>query len=117
MDFLTIKYSQTVGIEEERSDFGMRIAEYRLFQNVPNPFSQLTAISYQLKAPGHTTLKIYDLSGRLVETLVDKKQKGGIYSVDWHSEKVPSGIYFYQLNVRIGLAGDFVDTKKLILLK
>jgi uncharacterized delta-60 repeat protein len=109
-DFVTIKYSQTVGIEEGNDKFKMKKLKYRLYQNLPNPFSKLTAISYQLKAPGHTTLKIYDISGRLVENLVDKPQKSGVYQIEWDGRKRASGIYFYRIQVN-----EFTATKKLIL--
>jgi hypothetical protein len=104
-----------VGVEED-SIFGVRSTEFVLKQNYPNPFNKLTTISYQLKAPSHTTLNIYDLSGRLVKTLVDAHQKSGIYQVEWDGSSpvsvVRSGIYFYRL-----VSGDFIDTKKLILLR
>jgi hypothetical protein len=96
----------------ENSEFGVQIAEFRLFQNNPNPFSSLTAISYQLKAPSHTSLKIYDLTGRLVETLVDTRQEPGIYQIKWHGKDNSSGIYFYRLK-----SAEFNATKKLILLR
>jgi hypothetical protein len=95
---------------------------FALHQNNPNPFSELTAISYQLKAPSHTALNVYDLSGRLVRTLVDGEKDAGIYTVNWNRKdnfgrEVSSGIYFYRLKARFGHAGDFTSTKKLILLR
>jgi hypothetical protein len=102
-----------VGIEEEKSEFGIRNAEFGLKQNHPNPFHKLTAISYQLGDPSHTSLKVYDITGRLVETLVDKLQKPGVYQIPFTNNQLPaSGIYFYQLK-----SGDFAATKKLILLR
>jgi hypothetical protein len=106
-----------LGVEEEDTNFGFRIAEFKLLQNQPNPFNKLTAISYQLRAPSHTTLKIYDLIGRLVETLVNEHQEPGIYQLRWNGKDQASGIYFYRLNARIGQAENITDTKKLILLK
>jgi TolB-like protein len=85
---------------------------FNLNQNHPNPFNKLTAISYQLRVPGHTTLKIYDLSGRLVETLVNEAQKPGVYQVEWDGKDHSSGIYFYRLS-----AGENVITIKMILLR
>jgi subtilisin family serine protease len=103
----------TVGVEEESSEFGLRVAEFRLNQNIPNPFHKLTAISYQLKAASHTTLKIYDLTGRLVQTLVNESQEAGVYQLPITSHQLPgSGVYFYRLT-----AGDITATRKLILLK
>jgi photosystem II stability/assembly factor-like uncharacterized protein len=117
----TILHTTTggVGVEEESSEFGVRSVEFRLNQNTPNPFSKLTAISYQLKAASHTTLQIYDLAGRLVETLVDEVQEPGVYKVEWDSNpnRVRSGIYFYRLTSRFGQAGDFTATRKLVLLR
>jgi hypothetical protein len=101
-----------VGIEE-KSVSPIPSSELRLFQNHPNPFYNLTTISYQLKAPFHTTLKVYDLSGRLVETLVNEKQEPGVYHLPIYGNQLPgSGVYFYQLQI-----GEFTSTKKLILLR
>lgn len=93
-----------------------------LSQNYPNPFKRYTNISYQLPTSGekritNCQLKIYDLAGRLIRTLVDKPQAPGIYQVVWdgcndRGEKVASGVYFYRLKT-----GDLATTKKLILLK
>jgi hypothetical protein len=104
----------TVGLEEENSEYRTRNIEFRLNQNTPNPFSKLTAISYQLKAASHTTLELYDVTGRLVETLVDEVQEPGVYQIEWDSNpnRVASGIYFYRLT-----SGEFTATRKLILLK
>jgi hypothetical protein len=101
-----------VGIEEN-SEFGVRNAEFRLFQNHPNPFNKLTAISYKLQAPSHTTLQIYDLAGRLVETLVDEVQEPGVYQLPITSHQLPgSGVYFYRI-----VAGDFKSMKKMTFLR
>jgi serine protease AprX len=107
----------TVGTEEEsNNEYRTRNFEFRLLQNSPNPFSQLTAISYQLRAPGHTTLKIYDITGRLVKVLIDEPQEPGVYQVQWNGRigvsPVRSGIYFYRLQ-----STDFKATKKLVILK
>jgi hypothetical protein len=90
---------------------------FTLLQNQPNPFSTLTAISYELKAPSHTTLQIFDITGRLVRTLVDEEKEIGIYSVEWDGtgekgEKVTPGIYFTRLATH-----DTILTKKTILLR
>jgi hypothetical protein len=84
---------------------------YALFQNSPNPFNKLTAISFQLKATSHTSLKIYDITGRAVATLVDKELKRGTHTMEWNSD-VASGIYFYRLE-----AQNIALTKKMVLLK
>jgi parallel beta-helix repeat protein len=90
---------------------------FALNQNQPNPFTQLTAISYQLRAPSHTSLKIYDLSGKVVRTLVNEHQETGYYTLEWDGrddsgEKASSGVYFTRL-----VAGEFTGTKEMILLR
>jgi hypothetical protein len=103
----------TVGIEESNDEYRTRNLEFRLFKNQPNPFNRLTALSYELGAQAHTTLRIYDISGRLVKTLVDAHQKPGVYQIPVTSNQLPgSGIYFYRLQ-----SGDFISSKKLILLR
>ena len=86
--------------------------EYSLSQNYPNPFNPSTSISYQLPRQNHVTLIIYDLLGREVTTLVQDKKQQGEYTVTWNAENVPSGVYFYKLS-----AGDFIQTKKMILME
>jgi hypothetical protein len=109
----------TVGVEEKESDeYRTRKYEFRLLQNQPNPFNKLTAISYELRAPSHITLQVYDIMGRLVETLVEEKKESGIFEVEWDGRNpktgIPfsSGIYFYRLE-----SPNFVLTKKLTLLR
>jgi hypothetical protein len=87
---------------------------YTLLQNYPNPFNPGTVISYQLPVAGHVLLKIYDPLGREVETLVDECKRPGKYNYTFSMKdyELPSGIYFYTLK-----AGDFISTKKMVLLK
>jgi hypothetical protein len=110
-----------VGVEEEPDSDGFRIAEFRLLQNYPNPFQHSTVIRYQIPSVYQVTLTVYDITGRLVEILVDEHQEPGIYHIQWDSRTgvspVRSGIYFYRLQSRIGQAGNYTETKKLILLK
>jgi hypothetical protein len=69
-------------------------------------------ISYQLPVIGFVTLKVYDILGREVATLVNEEKPAGEYEVEFNGSALPSGIYFYQLN-----AGAFVQTKKMVLIK
>lgn len=85
---------------------------YMLRQNYPNPYNSSTIIEYALPHAGHVTLKVYDLLGRDVATLINEKQKEGTHSVDFHASTLTSGVYIYQLR-----SGNFIDTKKLVLLK
>ena len=86
--------------------------EYRLESNYPNPFNPSTVISYQLPVNSIVSLRVYDVLGREIETLVNDRKNAGIHSVTFQGGNLPSGVYFYQLR-----AGSFVQTKKLLLLK
>jgi hypothetical protein len=86
--------------------------EFRLHQNYPNPFNPSTVIKYQLPANTFVSLKIYDILGREVITLVNGKEKAGDHSAIFDARSLPSGVYFYRLQ-----AGPFAETKKLVLLR
>ena len=87
-------------------------AGFSLSQNYPNPFNQSTIFNFQCPLKSRVSLKVYDVSGREVATVVNEELNAGSYSVRFDAGNLASGIYFYRLN-----AGDFSDTKKLILLK
>jgi hypothetical protein len=86
--------------------------EFKLSQNIPNPFNPCTIIKYSLPRQFHVTLKIYDILGNEVTTLVNEEKPAGNYQYQWNAGNLASGVYFYHLK-----AGKFIDTKKLILLK
>jgi hypothetical protein len=90
---------------------------YALHQNVPNPFNPTTAIRIDLPSAAHVKLLIFNVRGQLVRTLVDEEMSAGVKKVKWNGRDgtgraVASGIYFYRVR-----AGEFSDTKKMILLK
>jgi|WetSurSiteA1Bulk_404760.scaffolds.fasta_scaffold05387_4 hypothetical protein len=85
---------------------------YSLDQNYPNPFNPSTKISWQLPVGCSQTLKIYDVLGNEVATLVDEYNPAGKYEVEWDASSYPSGVYFYQLKT-----DEYISTKKMILLK
>jgi len=85
---------------------------YELSQNYPNPFNPTTTIDYSIGSPGLATLKVYDMLGTEVASLVNENKEAGSYSVEFNASNLPSGIYFYTL-----ISGNFMETKKLILLK
>ena len=92
---------------------GNRIVEsYWLEQNYPNPFNSETHIRYTIPQSGKVTLKVYDLMGSEVATLLDRIQESGSYDVIFQADNLVSGIYFYTLT-----SGNFMETKKLILTK
>ena len=87
-------------------------AEFALYQNYPNPFNPSTKISWQSPVSSRQTLKIFDVLGREVATLVNEEKPAGTYEVTWNAADQPCGVYFYQLR-----AGNYTATKKLLLLK
>ena len=83
-----------------------------LSDSYPNPFNPTTSINYGLEKDGHVEIMIYDAAGRLVEELVNGHQDGGSYSITWNASSQASGMYFAKM-----IAGDVVQTQKLVLLK
>lgn len=99
------------------SDQSLPVQSFKLLSNYPNPFNPETMIRFQLPANSEVRLAVYSLTGRLVRTLVKGQRASGMHSVVWDAtddvgEPVSSGIYFYRLR-----AGDFVDTKRMLLLR
>lgn len=92
--------------------FNEQPKQFALFQNYPNPFNPSTTISYVLPKDEFVVLNIYDILGREIKTLVKGNQKAGVYKISFSADNLPSGIYFYKLS-----AGNFVQTKKMLLLK
>jgi Tol biopolymer transport system component len=87
-------------------------SEFKLFQNYPNPFNPVTNIEFSIPKTEFVTLKIYNILGEEVITLVSKKLSAGKYKYDLDARKLSTGIYFYQLH-----AGDFIEIKKMILMQ
>jgi flagellar hook assembly protein FlgD len=90
---------------------------FRLVQNAPNPFNPITKIAYHVPQTSDVTIRVYDVSGRVVATLVDGEQDPGVYAVVWDGrsasgESVGSGIYFCTME-----AGSFHASRKMTLLK
>jgi len=86
--------------------------EFALRQNYPNPFNPQTTIQYQLPEGGNVKLQVFDLTGRLIQILVDENKQAGEYIVTWNAQNVSSGIYFYQLHTE-----GFTSVKKCVKLK
>jgi hypothetical protein len=85
---------------------------YKLYNNYPNPFNPSTHIKYSVAENTFVSLKIYDVAGSEVATIVNREQAAGEYEINFNAADLTSGVYIYKLN-----AGDFVQTKKMILLK
>ncbi|MEJ2103667.1 MAG: T9SS type A sorting domain-containing protein, partial [Ignavibacteriaceae bacterium] len=85
---------------------------FSLYENYPNPFNPSTKIKFSIPKSTKVVIKIYDVVGNEIETLVNEEKQAGTYEVSWYAENLPSGVYFYQLK-----AGSFVETKKMVLMK
>lgn len=109
---LNITYTQVIGITGNQNT----PSEYKLFQNYPNPFNPVTKIKFSLPNGNERNLavklKIYDILGREVTTLINQQMKPGSYIAEWNAGNYASGVYFYRLET-----GDFAETKKMVLVK
>jgi hypothetical protein len=85
---------------------------YFLQQNYPNPFNPTTTIKYQIPELSFVTIKVYDVLGSEIATLINEEKPVGSYEVEFNAPSLPCGIYFYRLQ-----AADFVETKKMVLLR
>lgn len=88
------------------------VSSFRLCQNYPNPFNPKTTIQYTVPSPCNVQLKILDILGREIDTIVNKRQQSGNYQIIYDGTHLSSGLYLYQIR-----AGNFVDTKKLMMIK
>jgi hypothetical protein len=95
-----------------KNDFLQVPCQFGLRQNYPNPFNPSTKIGFRLQASGLTSLRVHDLLGREVATLVNELKTPGEYEVTWDASCFPSGVYFYRLT-----SGSFVETRKLVVLR
>jgi hypothetical protein len=116
----TYKYvrqlEQLIGPDEVGEIFSNKIQGFVLSQNYPNPFNPSTTIRYSIPIAGNVTLKVFDILGKEIATLVNEEKPAGEYEVEFSAtgggRNLPSGIYFYQLQ-----SGSYVETKKMILLR
>lgn len=101
-------FNTTTDINEEK----VNIESFTLYQNYPNPFNSSTTIKYTIDSWQFISLKVYDVLGDEIANLVNEKKPAGSYEVEFSASRLASGIYFYKLQ-----AGEFVETKKMILMK
>jgi len=105
---LKLKYDITTSVEEDN----VIPTEFVLFQNYPNPFNPSTKIKFVIPKSSFVNLKVYNVLGIEAATLVNQERPAGNYEVEFNATDLPSGVYFYRLQ-----AGDFIETKKMILLR
>jgi hypothetical protein len=91
---------------------GTAPATYSLYQNYPNPFNPSTTIEFSIPRNAHVMLRVYDVLGEQVTTLVSDNLSAGRHRVEWNATGFPSGVYFYRLQ-----AGEVMQTRKLLLVK
>jgi len=101
--------SMLVSVSDPESQFPQEI---RLFQNYPNPFNPSTSISFAISKRTHVRLQVFNLLGQIIETLVNDNRLPGSYTLSWNASGSPSGLYIYRM-----VAGEFIQTKKAVLLK
>jgi hypothetical protein len=104
-----VEYGQLVSVYDEHPELS---TNFYLFQNYPNPFNPSTQIRYSIPKTTLVTINVYDILGKEVATLVNEEKSPGNYEVEFNGSSLPSGIYFYKLQ-----AGDFVEAKKMVLMK
>jgi hypothetical protein len=104
-------YNQVTSVENDAGKNKIP-SEFDLLQNYPNPFNPITTIKYSVPQSTKVVIKVFDVLGNKIETLVNEEKPVGTYELTWYAENLPSGIYFYRLQ-----AGDFIETKKMVFIK
>lgn len=98
-----------MGVDDNFSDYP---STYTLFQNYPNPFNPLTTISYSIPASSFVTLKVFDILGNEISSLVNEEKLAGNYELEFNAANLPSGVYFYRLQTV-----NFIEISKMVLMK
>jgi hypothetical protein len=110
---ITATWNQELGLITGITPINIKTpTTYSLSQNYPNPFNPVTKINFAIPKSGLVTLKVYDILGREVMTLVNEMKTAGNYTVDFNGANLSSGAYFYRLK-----SGEFIDTKRMMLIK
>ncbi len=112
---LLIRHGETIALVSPSTavdDFSETPLDFKLYQSYPNPFNPSTKISYSIPTSSFVTLKVFDINGSEIATLVEEQMPAGNYIREWSSDNITSGVYFYRLQT-----GTFTDTKKFVLLK
>lgn len=110
--YRAFKYEFGQGVMSNGDPVSLLPDSYELFQNYPNPFNPVTKIKFQIPNSGNVKLKVFDILGKEVRTLINRQQPAGLYEIDFDGSGLAGGIYYYTLT-----SGTFTDTKKLVLVK
>ena len=100
-----------IPVNKEKSSL-QQSEDYKLYQNFPNPFNPVTKISYKIQKEGTVSLKVYNLVGQVVGTLVNEKQNAGTYEVEFDASDLTSGVYLYKLQIN-----GFSSVKRMTVIK
>jgi hypothetical protein len=109
---VTVGAADTNIVEYVNSAIGKVPKTFTLSQNYPNPFNPSTTIKYSLPDESRVTIKVYNVLGKEVETLLSEEKNAGNYKIEFNANNLPSGVYFYKIQ-----AGNYLEVKKLMLLK
>ena len=107
---IDISYYATITITGDEEE--LLPQSFELYQNYPNPFNPQTQITYSVPKATDVTIKIYDVLGREIAVLVNERKQPGEYKATWNAEGLSSGVYFYRI-----VAGEFVETKKMVIIR
>lgn len=114
--FITINYVSQGRIKEAtitgNGNISSQINGYKLYDNYPNPFNAITVIKYSIPKEGNVSIKVYDITGKELSTLINKVQRAGEYSLRFDGNSYSTGVYFYRM-----VTNDFTQTKKFVLIK
>jgi len=108
-DYITIKYSQTISIQQLSTELP---EQFSLYQNYPNPFNPTTKIKFDIEKAGIIKLKVFDILGKEIATLVNESLNSGSYETEFDGSNIMSGVYFYKLET-----DNFSEVKRMILTK
>ncbi len=103
---------EIVGVKDESDEVASIPEEFILHQNYPNPFNPVTIIKFSVPVKSDISLVLYNVIGEQIRVFIDEEKSAGTYEIEFNAEQLPSGIYLYRL-----LAGSFVETKKMVLMK
>ncbi|RJP64833.1 MAG: T9SS C-terminal target domain-containing protein [Ignavibacteriales bacterium] len=106
------KFDTDIIVSVDDRELGSSQINYVLKQNFPNPFNPSTKIQYSIKEDGNVSLKIYNILGQEVFSLLNEYKKAGFYEINFNASKLVSGVYIYQIQ-----SGSFISAKKMILIK
>lgn len=104
--------SKSFRSETDESEATINPTEYKLSQNYPNPFNPVKRINYSIPQQGMVSIKVFDVLGKEVTTLVNEIKQPGSYDVEFNAANLSSGVYFYRIQ-----SGDFRDVKRMVVIK